>query len=66
MTYLSDIEIARRTPLKDIREIAATAGVDPESIELYGKYKAKLPLTTDGGKKGKLILVTAITPTSAG
>ena len=66
MTYLSDIEIARRTPLKDIREIAATAGVDPESIELYGKYKAKLPLTTDGGKKGKLILVTALTPTSAG
>ena len=50
MTYLSDIEIARRTPLKDISEIAATAGVDLEAIELYGKYQAKLPLTTDGGK----------------
>ena len=63
---MKDIEIAQSVEMRDIRTIAATAGIDPENIELYGKYKAKLPLDTKGGKQGKLILVTAITPTSAG
>ena len=63
---MKDIEIAQSVEMRDIRTIAATAGIDPENIELYGKYKAKLPLDTKGDKQGKLILVTAITPTSAG
>ncbi|MBQ4089863.1 MAG: formate--tetrahydrofolate ligase [Clostridia bacterium] len=63
---MKDIEIAQSVEMRDIRTIAATAGIDPENIELYGKYKAKLPLDTKGNKQGKLILVTAITPTSAG
>ena len=64
--YMKDIEIAQSVEMRDIRDIAAAAGIDPENIELYGRYKAKLPLDTKGGKSGKLILVTAITPTSAG
>jgi len=63
---MKDIEIAQSVEMRDIRDIAVTAGIDPENIELYGRYKAKLPLTTKGDKQGKLILVTAITPTSAG
>ena len=63
---MKDIEIAQSVEMRDIRDIAKTAGIDPENIELYGKYKAKLPLDTKGDKQGKLILVTAITPTSAG
>ena len=63
---MKDIEIAQSVEMRDIRDIAAAAGIDPENIELYGRYKAKLPLDTNGGKSGRLILVTAITPTSAG
>lgn len=63
---MKDIEIAQSVEMRDIRDIAAAAGIDPENIELYGRYKAKLPLDTNGGKHGKLVLVTAITPTSAG
>ena len=63
---MKDIEIAQSVEMRDIRDIAVTAGIDPENIELYGRYKAKLPLTTKGNKQGKLVLVTAITPTSAG
>ncbi len=63
---MKDIEIAQSVEMRDIRNIAVTAGIDPENIELYGRYKAKLPLTTKGNKQGKLVLVTAITPTSAG
>ena len=64
----SDIEIAQETPLKDIGEIAAMLGIGEEHISRYGKYKAKadLSLLDDEGKEGKLILVTAITPTPAG
>ena len=64
----SDIEIAQETPLKDIGEIAAMLGIGEEHISRYGKYKAKADLSLlDGeGKEGKLILVTAITPTPAG
>ncbi len=69
MAYLSDIEIAQQTPMKPIAEIAKTAGIGEEYLEHYGKYKAKIDnsLLRDGNKKnGKLVLVTAITPTPAG
>lgn len=69
MAYLSDIEIAQSTKLKSIDEIAAVAGIDGEYLEHYGKYKAKIePSLLKDCKKpdGKLILVTAITPTPAG
>ena len=69
MAYLSDIEIAQKTPMKPITEIAKTAGIGEEYLEQYGKYKAKIDnsLLRDGKKKnGKLVLVTAITPTPAG
>ena len=65
----SDIEIARETPLKPIEEIAAGLGIDREEIEAYGRYIAKVPYGLKAGenrKEGKLILVTAITPTKAG
>ncbi len=67
--YLSDIEIAQKTVMKPITEIAKTAGIDPEGIEQYGRYKAKLnasEIIRSDRKNGKLILVTAITPTPAG
>ncbi len=65
----SDIEIARETPLKPIKDISLGLGIAEESIEPYGRYIAKLPLELiDEEKiaKSKLILVTAITPTKAG
>lgn len=69
MGYKSDIEIAQSCKMKNIKEIAAAAQVDEKYIEQYGNYKAKIDLSllkeTDK-KDGKLILVTAITPTPAG
>ncbi len=69
MAYLSDIEIAQACEMKPIFEIAKKAHLDEKYIEQYGKYKAKVDLSllkeTDR-KDGKLILVTAITPTPAG
>jgi len=65
----SDIDIARAAAIRPVTEIATNMGIDPEELELYGKYKAKLPLhLIDEAKvrKNKLILVTAITPTPAG
>ena len=65
----TDIEIAQSVEMKPITEIAKTAGIDDKYLEQYGKYKAKvdLSLLNDSDKKdGKLILVTAITPTPAG
>ncbi len=65
----TDIEIAQSVEMKPITEIAAFAGISDEYLEQYGKYKAKVDLSllekTDK-KDGKLILVTAITPTPAG
>lgn len=62
-----DIEIAHSTPLKRIDEVAQTLGIDADNIEHYGKHIAKLPLSLiNEDKKGKLILVTAITATRAG
>lgn len=69
MTYLTDIEIAQQTPLKPITEIAEKAGIDLDYLEQYGKYKAKLDnrlILKSNRPDGKLILVTAITPTPAG
>jgi len=64
-----DIEIAQEVKIKPITEIARKLGIPPDELDLYGKYKAKIPLRfIDEGKikKAKLILVTAITPTPAG
>ena len=69
MAYLTDIEIAQQCEMKPIMEIAAKAGIDPDAVEPYGKYKAKINtafLNDQKRENGKLILVTAITPTPAG
>ncbi len=69
MEYKSDIQIAQECKMRPITEIAEIAHVDQKYIEQYGKYKAKIDplLLTDTDKpNGKLILVTAITPTPAG
>jgi formate--tetrahydrofolate ligase len=64
----TDIEIARQATLKPITAVAAQAGVPDEALIPYGKYKAKIDRDAlpEGGKQGKLILVTAINPTPAG
>ena len=69
MKYLSDIEIAQQCEMKPIYEIADAANVPRDYLEPYGKYKAKIDLSLlddESRKNGKLILVTAITPTPAG
>ena len=66
---LSDIEIARSVKLQPIADIAKQVGIDPETIEPYGRYIAKVPLSAidpEKAKQHKLILVTAISPTKAG
>jgi len=67
---MTDIEIAQATPIAPIMEIAAKAGIDEKYLEQYGRYKAKVDYSflTDNADKenGKLILVTAITPTPVG
>ena len=69
MAYLSDIEIAQSVTMRPISEIAEKAGIEDKYVEQYGKYKAKIDLSLLKEKKnpdGKLVLVTAITPTPAG
>lgn len=70
MEFKSDIEIAQSAKMADIREIAEKAGVDEKYLEQYGKYKAKVDNRIIEDLKdrpdGKLILVTAISPTPAG
>ena len=69
MAFLTDIEIAQRCEMKRIGEIADKLAISDEYIEQYGKYKAKIDynLLKDSKRaNGKLILVTAITPTAAG
>ena len=67
---LSDIEIAQQAKMQKITEVAAKLGIGEDDIELYGKYKAKLSYDlirrVEEKQPGKLILVTAITPTPAG
>ena len=63
----TDIEIARSVPLKPISEVAQSLGIDADQIETYGKTVAKLPLSLlQKEKRGKLVLVTAVTATKAG
>ncbi len=70
MEIKTDIQIAQETKMMNIQEIAAAAGIEPEYTELYGNYKAKIDYNILEGKKdredGKVILVTAISPTPAG
>ncbi len=66
---MTDLEIAKETSLEHISIIAEKFGIDPEEIEMYGKYKAKLPLSAVDrrrAEKSNLILVSAISPTPAG
>ena len=69
MAYLSDIEIAQQKQLVHIRDIAAKLNIPEDDLEMYGKYKAKLPLRLideEKVKQNNLVLVTALTPTPAG
>lgn len=62
----SDIEIAHEATLAPIGEIAAKVGLGADDLEQYGKYKAKITKLPKGKQNGKLVLVTAISPTPAG
>ena len=70
MSFKSDIQIAQETRMENISAIARRAGIDEKYVELYGNYKAKIDYNILEDRKdvqdGKLILVTAITPTPAG
>jgi len=68
MAYLTDIEIAQSVAMEPIGKIAAKIDLGDDVLDPYGKYKAKLDLSLlhKEGKDGKLVLVTAITPTPAG
>lgn len=67
---MKDIEIAKTIQMRPVTEIAAELGIDADDLELYGKYKAKIPLSYKSRqprfKDPKLILVSAISPTPAG
>ena len=67
---LSDIQIAQNAKIKPITEIAVSAGIDPDKLDLYGKYKAKIPLdyaqSLPERPDAKLVLVTAMNPTPSG
>jgi len=63
----ADIEIAQAAKLRPIVDVAAELGLSPDDIDMYGKYKAKIPIElTQRPAKGRLVLVTAINPTAAG
>lgn len=71
MAFKSDIEIAQEAKMLPIVEVAKKLGIQEDDIEMYGRYKAKLSMPLirrleKEGKPGKLVLVTAITPTPAG
>ena len=69
MSYKTDIEIAQEATLNHIRNIAKKINIDEDDMEMYGKYKAKLPLDLideENIKNNNLVLVTALTPTPAG
>src|SRR5665648_104452 len=70
MGFKSDIEIAQESKMDHISQVAREAGIDEKYLELYGNYKAKIDYNMLNDRKeienGKLILVTAITPTPAG
>lgn len=67
MSFPTDIEIAQAAKLRPIVDVAADLGLTPDDIDQYGKYKAKIPLEiSQRPAKGRLVLVTAISPTPAG
>ncbi|MCI2948267.1 formate--tetrahydrofolate ligase [Staphylococcus caledonicus] len=68
MAHLSDLDIANQSELKPIGEIAKNAGIPEEALEQYGHYKAKIDINQVKPKenKGKVVLVTAMSPTPAG
>ncbi|MBA8758770.1 formate--tetrahydrofolate ligase [Staphylococcus schleiferi subsp. coagulans] len=68
MSHLSDLEIANQSTLRPIQEIAERAGISEDALEQYGHYKAKIDISkiTTKGTKGKVVLVTAMSPTPAG
>ena len=69
MDFPTDLNIAQRASMQPITEVAKKLGISPDNLEPYGKYKAKLPLSLikeTSSPRGKLVLVTAITPTPAG
>ena len=69
MAFPSDLEIAQKAHMQPITTIGAKLGIDADRLELYGRYKAKLPLDLIDDHKAsisKLILVTALSPTPAG
>ncbi|UNB49536.1 formate--tetrahydrofolate ligase [Staphylococcus coagulans] len=68
MSHLSDLEIANQSTLRPIQEIAECAGISEDALEQYGHYKAKIDISkiTTKGTKGKVVLVTAMSPTPAG
>src|SRR5262245_17121865 len=67
---VSSLEIAQSAKLRPVAELAAEAGLEPDEVELYGQYKAKVNLSVldrlAGRADAKLVCVTAITPTKAG
>ena len=66
---MTTLENEKETTLKPIEEIAAKLGIDAECLEKYGPYKAKIDphaVKREGRQRGKLIMVTAMTPTPAG
>ncbi|MDR3234142.1 MAG: formate--tetrahydrofolate ligase [Planctomycetaceae bacterium] len=63
---MSDLEIARAAVLQPIEKIAEKIGLNAEKLECYGKYKAKINVDGSAARSGKLILVTAVSPTPAG
>ena len=65
---MTDQEIARQAPIRPIHEIAERLKIPTDSLDLYGRYKAKIPLdyTKNDGPKGKLVLVSAMNPTPPG
>ncbi|MBF1993699.1 formate--tetrahydrofolate ligase [Staphylococcus schleiferi] len=68
MSHLSDLEIANQSTLRPIQEIAERAGISEDALEQYGHYKAKIDISkvATKGTKGKVVLVTAMSPTPAG
>jgi formate--tetrahydrofolate ligase len=67
MSFPSDIEIAQGATLRPIADVAAELDLTPDDLDLYGKFKAKIPLeVTQRPSRGRLVLVTAINPTAAG
>ena len=67
MSVPSDIEIAQQARMRPITDVAAELDLTPDDLDLYGKYKAKIPLAiSERPARGKLVIVTAINPTAAG